>query len=172
MKDPDKRPVCSLIEYKGLINGELRLCLFDLVKYAALYNLGKRSDLKRLVGIALELLDNAQRYSSGQEVSFTWHIEGDQLVASISNRASHKDAMRLKRVVESIEAMTTQEIADAFKEQLIHEGFSDKGGAGLGMLQIARKKGRSVEAKVLPIHANEYLCTSTVIASLEAPHRA
>lgn len=163
MKDLEQ----SLLEYKGQLTSEVRLQLIDLLKCIAVCNLGRRSDLKKLVGIALELLDNAQRYNASKDVDFRWHIEDDQLVVTIQNRASKADADRLMEAVQAIERMTPEQIALAFKEQLMNEGFGNRGGAGLGMLQIARKIGKSITAKVIPMESDQFLCTSQVSTALD-----
>jgi hypothetical protein len=157
----------SLLEYKGQLSSEVRIQLLDLLKCIALCNLGPRSDLKRLIGIALELLDNAQRYNTTDKVDFRWYIEGTQLVVSIRNKASRDDAERLIEAVQAIERMNAEEIAEAFMRQLTGHGFGEKGGAGLGMLQIARKVGNNITAEIEPVQADEYLCTSQVSAELD-----
>lgn len=156
----------NLIQYEGQLSSEVRIQLLDLLKAVSLANLGKRNDLKKLCGIALELLDNAQRYLSSGSVSFQWKIEGQTLVVMIQNRADQKDAERLLRTVESINAMTAEEVSAAFREQLTNEEFGEKGGAGLGMLQIARKVGSRLNARVEKTPGTEYICTSEVAADL------
>jgi hypothetical protein len=156
----------NLLEYKGQLSSEVRIQLLDLLKCIALLNLGPRSDLKKLIGIALELLDNAQRYNARNDVDFRWHIADDQLVVTITNTASPEDARRLMEAVRAIERMSPEQITEAFKRQLLEKGFSEKGGAGLGMLQIARKVGRNITADIEAIRPDEYWCTSTVVTAL------
>ena len=165
----------NLLEYKGRLSSEVRIQLLDLLKSIALLNLGPRSDLKKLVSIALELLDNAQRYNVSKEVDFRWHIAEDQLVVTITNTANPTDAMRLMDAVRDIERMSPEEIAEAFKQQMLNQSFGEKGGAGLGMLQIARKVGKNITADIRPLNPDEYLCTSTVSTLLDIgpdPHSA
>lgn len=154
------------VEYHGRMSTEVRIQLLDLLKVISLANLGQRSDLKKLCGIALELLDNAQRYSTNQEVGFEWRIEGEHLVVVIQNQASRADAERLVRTVEGINNMTSAEVVEAFKAQLLTEGFGEKGGAGLGMLQIAKKTGSRLTARIAPAAGDDYLCVSEVAAPL------
>lgn len=154
------------IEYLGRMSSEVRIQLLDLLKVVSLANLGQRNDLKKLCGIALELLDNAQRYGTSPDVNFGWRIEGDSLVVTITNHASQKDAERLVEIVESINAMTTEEVAEAFRNQLMNEGFGEKGGAGLGMLQIAKKTGSRLSARIAPASDGQYTCISEVCAPL------
>lgn len=158
----------SLLDYKGVLSSEVRVQLLDLLHCIALDNLGHRNDLKRLVGIALELLDNAQRYNVSKEVDFRWHVESSSLVVTIRNMASRSDAERLLEAVRAIQQMNPEEIALAFKRQLTDDGFGAKGGAGLGMLHIAKKIGNNISANVERINPDGYLCTSQVIANLSA----
>lgn len=157
----------NLLEYQGQLSSEVRVQLITLLQCIALYNLGKRSDLKRLVGIALELLDNAQRYNVGSDVDFTWHIANGELIVQVTNRAVGTDAERLLKSVADIARMTPEEVNAAFKQQLQEEGFGDKGGAGLGMLQIARKSGNQIRAFAEPVDKDLFICRSEVSASLE-----
>lgn len=161
----------NLLEYKGQLSSEVRIQLLDLLKCIALCNLGPRSDMKKLIGVALELLDNAERYNSSNDVDFTWHIEDEQLVVTIRNKARTADALRLQQAVARIAAMTPEEITEAFKRQMTEEGYGDKGGAGLGMLQIARRVGRNISAEIHPLHSDEFMCTSTVTTHLPADRK-
>jgi hypothetical protein len=62
--------------------------------------------------------------------------------------------------------MNPDEIALAFKRQLTDNGFGEKGGAGLGMLQIAKKIGNNITVDIEKTGDDEFLCTSQVIADL------
>lgn len=161
----------NLLQYKGQLTSEVRIQLLDLINCIALFNLGDRGDLKKLVGIALELLDNAQRYNASGDVDFHWHIEEHTLVVTISNKASRQDAMRLMDTVECIGRMTPEQITLAFKEQLTNKGFGEKGGAGLGMLQIARKVGNNITADIHHAADDIFICTNKVSAPLEMTKR-
>ena len=156
----------SLLEYQGNLTSDVRLQLLDLLHCIALCNLGRRTDLKKLVGVALELLDNAQRYNSGPEVDFRWRIEGSTLVVTICNRADRSDAERLMTAVNAIQSMTPEQIVLAFRQQLTNEGFGEKGGAGLGMLNIAKKIGKNITAEIRPLLNDEFICMSQVSAEL------
>ncbi|MBK6775722.1 MAG: hypothetical protein IPG74_07670 [Flavobacteriales bacterium] len=156
----------NIVQYEGQLSSEVRIQLLDLLKVVSLANLGQRNDLKKLCGIALELLDNAQRYNSAGEVSFEWRIEGNDLVVLIRNRAAREDAERLIQTVKDINAMSPEQVTAAFRAQLTNEQFGAKGGAGLGMLQIAKKTGSKLEASCHVTEAGEFVCTSRVAAPL------
>ncbi len=156
----------SLLEYQGQLSSEVRIQLITLLQCIALCNLGPRGDLKKLVGVALELLDNAQRYNVGTDVDFTWHIANGELVVRVTNHAVGHDAERLVKAVGNIARMSPEEVTAAFKKQLQEEGYGEKGGAGLGMLHIARKVGNSIRAFAEPIANGVYVCRSEVSAPL------
>ncbi|MBL8002498.1 MAG: ATP-binding protein [Flavobacteriales bacterium] len=159
-------PNSNLIRYEGLLTSEVRVQLTDLLLAIAVSNLGSRSDLKKLFGVAVELLDNAQRYCSSGSVSFEWHIEGTELVIAITNKASKADAERLIDRVAAIQAMSPEQLADAFRQQLQDPSFGEKGGAGLGMLQIARRVGQAINARISADANGDYICTSQVTTTL------
>lgn len=161
--------------YEGKLTSDVRLQLTDLVKAMAFASLGKRPNMKRLYGIAIELLDNAQRYGINDTVRFSWAIDDEQVVITIENRAMKDDALRLLRSVQAVNTMTQDQLTEAFRAQLADEGFGDKGGAGLGFLDIARKcksPGAAtapdvIQARIRPANNNEeYICESQVSTKL------
>ena len=152
----------STTRYEGQLTSEVRIQLTDLVKAVAIANIGKRPNIKKLCGIAIEMLDNAQRYCSDGNVKFSWELDGTHLVISIENQASSKDAHRLLNSVDAVNRMSAEEITAAFRAQLTNGEFGEKGGAGLGLLDIARKCCGTIEARILQMHDDVYSCQSIV----------
>ncbi len=157
------------LDYSGALTSEVRVQLTDFLSTIALANLGKRKDLRKLCSIAIELLDNAQRHCTDKNISFEWRIEGDSLVVVVENQASEADAKRLKEQVDALREMTSEEIAEGFKKQLMNPEFNAKGGAGLGILQIAKKGAKNFDVAVLKMLDGAYLCTSKVETPLFKP---
>jgi hypothetical protein len=156
----------STTRYEGQLTSEVRIQLTDLVKAVALANMGKRPNIKKLCGIAIELLDNAQRYCSDGNVLFNWELVGEQLVISIENKSSKADALRLLNSVEAVNNMSPEEITAAFRAQLTNGEFGEKGGAGLGLLDIARKSQGLIQACIWPSTEDNYFCKSQVSTQL------
>lgn len=156
----------SITRYEGALTSEVRIQLTDLVQAVALANIGKRTNVKKLCGIAIELLDNAQRYCSNGSVHFTWELQQEQLVIRIENRAAERDAQRLVSIIEEVNNMRPEELADAFRAQLTNGEFGEKGGAGLGFMDIARKTKRPIHAVIEPLPDGDYLCRSEVSTPL------
>jgi hypothetical protein len=169
-------PGITIAHYEGVLTSEVRIQLSDLVKAVAMASLGKRPNLKKLYGIAIELLDNAQRYGSTDGlIRFDWKVDGDHVVITIENKASKEDALRLLNTVEAVNSMSSEQLAEAFRAQLTQEGFGEKGGAGLGFLDIARKCVANggpatpdvIQARIRPANSDEYFCESQVSTKLQ-----
>jgi hypothetical protein len=152
--------------YEGRITSEVRVHLIDLLKMVSLANLGKGPNVKKVCIIAIEMLDNAQRYCSDGNVRFTWELEGGHLVITIENKATMTDAYRLLHMVEAVNSMPPSGIADAFRAQLTNGEYGEKGGAGLGLLDIARKIKGGIRAHIHPDRDENYFCRSQVSTQL------
>ena len=158
------------LNYEGRINGDVLSVITDLLHATAAAELSGRKDLKRLCSIGLELLDNAQRHGARGTVAFEWHLAKDILHVRVSNPATRTEAERLLASVERIRAMSPDAINKAYADQLATGAFGSHGGAGLGLLQIARKVGNNISATISPTGAADaYICTSTVEALLNDP---
>lgn len=148
--------------YEGQLTSEVRIQLTDLMKAVAIANLGKKTNVKKLCGIAIEMLDNAQRYCSNGNVKFTWEIQDTHLLITIENQASQEDAHRLLQCVETVKGMSAEELASAFRAQLTNGEFGAKGGAGLGWIDIARKASGTLDAQIEHMREGLYACKSKV----------
>lgn len=156
----------SSTRYEGQLTSEVRIQLTDLVMAVAIANMGRRPNIKKLCGIAIEMLDNAQRYCTDGNVRFNWQLEGTCLVISVENNANSADAHRLLKCVDDVNRMSTEQIAAAFRAQLTNGEFGEKGGAGLGLLDIARKSAGTIAASIRPVRDDVYTCKSTVATPL------
>lgn len=151
-----------LTHYEGRLSSEVRLQITELIMAVTAASLDKRTNVKRLCGVAIELLDNAQRYCSSGPVLFNWQLASGQLMVRIENRAARTDALRMLEAVDAVNRMDRAQVIAAFRAQLTNSTFGEKGGAGLGFLDIARKIERPIQAEVTPITEEEYLCRNEV----------
>ncbi len=136
-----------LLKYKGTLNssfsGELTESILDSLKGVVV----SLKDHKKISVIALELIDNALRYGLMKEISFTIRREDDVLWMELINFAKCEDAKKLKDSSDRIQHLTPEEIEMAFNVQLLNPEFGERGGAGLGLLHIARKGIMAIEVK-------------------------
>jgi hypothetical protein len=64
-------------------------------------------------------------------------------------RTAHVEDLRNK--IDKINAMTHDELRVYYRQQLSATELSDKGGAGLGMIDIARKSGHKIDYSFQPV---------------------
>jgi hypothetical protein len=60
----------------------------------------------------------------------------------------------LKGKLEEINAMTADEVKELYKSVLADGKLSEKGGGGLGMIDIARKSGEKLDYGFIPFGPN------------------
>jgi hypothetical protein len=151
-----------LLKYKGTLNSsfsdELTVSILDSLKGVTV----SLKDHKKINVIALELIDNALRYGLMREVSFTIWQEDDLLWMELINFARCDDAKKLQESSERIQNLTPAEIEMAFNKQLQNPSFGERGGAGLGLLHIARKGAMAIEVTTEKTDENSCKCRITV----------
>lgn len=157
----------SLTRYEGALSSDVRIQLTDLIMAAAVANIGKRPSVKKLCSIAIEMLDNAQRYCATGNVNFLWSLDGNVVHIRIENLASETDAQRMLEAVEMVNRMSPDELSAAFRAQLSNGQFGEKGGAGLGFLDIARRSKSPIQAEIEPTGDGHYLCRSAVATIID-----
>jgi hypothetical protein len=91
--------------------------------------------------------------------------KGDNEYSVTTGNAVDNDRIEeLTEMLENINKMNKDELKDLYKRQMKEGRLSDKGGAGLGFIDIKRKTGRDLEYHFLPISDDTsfFLLTSTI----------
>lgn len=150
------------------MNSEVGLRLTELLLASIPLNAADNSELKKYCNIALELVDNAQRYSNTGNILFDATLSEDVLRLRLENIATETDASRLKEYAGAIGTMTRAEMEEAYKRQMLNPAFGHKGGAGLGILQIGRKGIDRFDVNVTRIDDQNWLCITVVEKKLKS----
>lgn len=156
-------------EYNGIITSEVRVQLTDLVHTLLRAYAGKVPVLRRVCSITVELLDNAQRYGADGQVRFGWKLDDGIVIIRTENVATADEAARLVERVRLVRGLRPEELEAAYRAQLVHGAFGAKGGAGLGIMGIARMAEGSLSATAVPISATHSLCITEITTNLNAP---
>jgi len=61
----------------------------------------------------------------------------------------------LKKSIDTINALNKDELNALYKKQIREGSLSEKGGAGLGLIDIARKTGKKLDYQFLPLEDNK-----------------
>jgi hypothetical protein len=88
----------------------------------------------------------------------------DEYSVTTGNAIEHTRMPELKRMLEQVNSLDKDELTELYKKQIKEGRLSEKGGAGLGFIDIKRKTGRNLEYHFLPINdvSSFFLLTSTI----------
>lgn len=145
-----KRPHLTIF-YTGPISGDLIDAILETV-YKKLEK--KETDVtlrKKVYGVANEALQNLvnhiESFSSSenevtyelQECNFVVMFDGNQYSVSTSNFITNKKVQLLNMWLSEINNAGKEGLNELYNQILKNKQFSHKGGAGLGMVDIAKK---------------------------------
>jgi hypothetical protein len=80
--------------------------------------------------------------------------ENAAYIITTGNYIKPEDSPILEEKLDTINGMTRDELKSYYKQVLNEGTMSDKGTAGLGMIDIARKSGKKLEYDLTPINEN------------------
>lgn len=123
---------------------------------------GTRTAKKRVYHSMVEILQNMQKhsnelvgdYSLGNGIFMIG--KRDEIYYIITaNTVSKHEMVSITHAIEMVNSSTQEELKRMYKKQLKEGKISKKGGAGLGLIDIARKAGSKLEYLFLPINNNQ-----------------
>jgi hypothetical protein len=151
-----------VIEYKGAFTSELISNLLDITE-SKLDELATPSKIrKKLYNTLVEALQNLYHHSSknaidGQEPVFGAVILtkiGEYFKLILGNYTDKEHKQFLTDRIEQINSLSVDELKQLYKMILDNKEFSEKGGGGLGMIDIARKTGSKLEYSFYQVDEN------------------
>lgn len=117
----------------------------------------ERSTKKKVYHVMVETLQNMNKHSDGiseDQVGKGLFIIGrkeETYYVLTSNRILTSKIPMLQSMIEKINDSTIPELKQMYMKQIKEGKLSDKGGAGLGLIDIARKTGEKYQYQFLPI---------------------
>lgn len=136
-----------VFEHSGAVHTDLITNMLELVE-AHSHAYGDPVMLrKRLIHVLVEAVDNMHRHALGilANASFALLVrnrEGYRFTTG--NAVPFATAMLLSRRVEILNAMGAEDLKEHYMKLLANESRSSNGGAGLGLLTLARKSMRPI----------------------------
>ncbi len=142
----------SAIEYVYI--GEFTTSITDSILSLAELNLETSNDSiklkKRVYFILVEGLQNITRHQQYDpqlaQYSGLLVIQrfDDTFVITTANHIANEDIPKIKSHIDKINSLDPKELKEYYREILAQQHFSSKGGAGLGLIEIARKSGNKL----------------------------
>ncbi|MCU0472783.1 MAG: SiaB family protein kinase [Bacteroidales bacterium] len=125
---------------------------------------------KRLFMFVLESLQNVSRHSDRNDhanMSLVVYSKSDSgYTVTTGNVISTSNILDLKKKLDEINHLETKEIRTVYRQMLSNSEFSTKGGAGLGLIEMAKKTGNKLDYDFLELdNVNSYFILSKTVDS-------
>lgn len=114
---------------------------------------------KRVLQVVVECIQNIERHADefidpGHKASFLVFKKGEDYLVSFCNSIHNKNKEALKEKIDKINSLSKEELSQFYKTALRNNTISNKGGAGLGLIEISRKSGNKINYLFEPIDSN------------------
>ncbi len=122
----------------------------------------ERSVQRKVYHVMVETLQNMNKHSDeikDRKVGNGLFIIGkkfDTYYVITSNRVAKQHKDKLEQSLITVNNATNEELKEMYKKQIKEGQISDKGGAGLGLIDIARKTGEPLNFQFLPLDDEYY----------------
>jgi len=143
-----------IVAYKGNINAEIISNTLNLVETKLDEAIEQNLVKKKLYNVLVESLqnlyhhvdnlpENVEREENYGAFVLSKYNEGFRI--STGNFVKADKSKILKEKIDKINSLSKEELKDFYKFVLNNQTFSEKGGGGLGLIDIARKTGNKLE---------------------------
>src|SRR5512133_3905128 len=160
-----------MFAYRGVVTSENSIPLLMLLEKEMENSEFGHVGRKRLFMFVLESLQNVSRHSdhaSHSSMSIVVYSKtGSGYTVTTGNVLPVANINDLKSKLVEINSLNAEEIKNVYRQMLISSEFSDKGGAGLGLLEMAKKTGNKLDFDFVPIDERfSYFILSKTVNSL------
>lgn len=153
-----------MLSFKGNVTSELLTSVLQIME-SKMDRLNEPNRIrKKVYNILVEALQNLYHHMDKQPsavanghntVIFMIGKDNEMYSVFTGNYIKNENVSVLKNRLEKINSMDTDELKDFYKEVLNNGMMSEKGGGGLGMIDIARKSGQKLDYDFQEVD-NEY----------------
>lgn len=155
-----------VLSFKGDVTSELMSSVLQIIEQR-MDSLNEAPRLrKKVYNVLVECLQNlyhhidevpAEKEKSGVDRSaiFMISLRDNGYAITTGNYILTSRKQSFKNRLEKINSLDKQELKELYKEVLSSDSRSDKGGGGLGMIDIARKTGKKLNYDFAPL-SDEY----------------
>ncbi len=121
----------------------------------------EKSTIRKVYSVMVETLQNMAKHSD--EITDRYNIgkglfmigkKNDTYYIITSNKVTNSKKIDLEKAVIEVNAASRDELKEMYKKQITEGRISDKGGAGLGLIEIARRTRNKLVYQFLPFDEN------------------
>jgi hypothetical protein len=159
-----------ILSFKGEVTSELLTSILQIMENKLDDVEQNRKVRKKVYNILVECLQNLYHHiediekgevpapdtseEARRSAIFMIGKEGDHYSIITGNFILKEEEDKLRERIDRINAMTREELKDHYKEVLNNGKLSEKGGGGLGMIDIAKKSGQKLDYSFTPLDGN------------------
>ncbi len=150
--------------YQGVITHDIIRTFTKIIESSLVNKKESNKTLKKVFNIMVESLQNISQHSASVDFSVSEKGCGIILVSetedafhvtagNIVNETSKKE---IEKSINTVNKLSKQELKEMFKEKLSTGRISEKGGAGLGFIDMKKKSENKIEYAFKSIDNKEY----------------
>lgn len=151
--------------YIGEFNQEITKTFTGMAEDSMDRKSEERKIKKRVYHVLVETLQNMNKHSDeinaqGKKNTgaglFMIGKKEDRYFVITANKVHRSKRVGLHTAIDEVNNSTPEELKEMYKQQIRGGTISDKGGAGLGLIDIARKTGKQLEYQFLQLDEEYY----------------
>lgn len=164
------------IVYLGKVTQSTIDGIADMTKEEIAVKEESKTVTKRVYHVMIESLQNICKHADSKAAYASNSLEhglakegvfliGDNMTeyfVTTGNRISIHNAIRLRNVLDKINDLDQEELKALYKTAMLNSELSDKGGAGLGFIDMAKKTGTKYEYYFEPLDDNSCFFILTI----------
>jgi hypothetical protein len=157
-----------MFAYRGEVTSENSVLLLTLLEREMEFSEYNMVGRKRLFMFVLENLQNITRHATakGNEVIslVIYNKTSDGYIVTTGNPIESADVPGLKKSLDNINSLEPDKVREAYRKMLQESDLSSKGGAGLGLMEMARKTGNKLDYDFSRVdeHTSYFILSKTV----------
>lgn len=144
-----------MFAYRGEVTGDNSVGLLTLLEREMEFSDFSLLGRKRLFMFVLENLQNITRHGVTKSEAITslvvYNKTADGYTVSTGNALKKSEVKGLRNNLEKINNLEPDRIREVYRTMLQDSNIGSKGGAGLGLMEMARKTGNKLDYDFLPI---------------------
>lgn len=136
--------------YQGYLTSEiLEELIIDIKSYSE-YNIDKKNIRNRLYNVSIEALENIIKHSDEQliknnKISYTISQTNYECKLTFKSVIYCNNAERINRIFNKLKDKSQSQIKELYKSTILKTKISNKGGAGLGIIEIAKVSNNNID---------------------------
>ncbi len=139
----------ELINFNDILTHNSLEKLLERVKDICSDQCDDRSKRRRVYSVAVELLDNSYMHTeiykfSDLAIDFKLFSYKDKYLITVTNIIANINIEKLKERLDLLKNKSKADLKKLYKMKIINSQISDKGGAGIGLIDIARKSENTI----------------------------